>query len=270
MEQHELGTERDDPSEIDEYPYEDPMSPFDRFVKVFTGASRAFEGLLDSPKKGSIIQWGYLLAILITMASTLILNSSVEMSPRIKAEMDKYREKFEQQYKEGKYTKEQYEQIVSQFDQQADMSTNAIWPTLFRAVWWIFGGLIVFAISKALEKEPDERLTFSASLSVYMIALMISVVLHVVYTLLAVALNNYDYGLTLWAAIPTKSIMTTAVLGLIDPAEIWWMIAVGTGIAVISRTSTKKAITVFSVTWLAINGIYLLGTYYVGTLFMGD
>jgi hypothetical protein len=263
MEENNNFQEIQEPDEI--YNNENPideLTPFDRFAKVLTSPTEAFDGLLSSTKKKSIIIWGLLFSIVAYSFAMIIATTSDGMKKVI---LDKQMAQFEKMKKDGKMSDEE-------IDKAREMMTQGSMTMIFGMlgiivgtplIWAIFG-LLTFIVARILEKERNEGLVFSTAFAVTMIAGIISLI-ESVFSAIAILITDNEFSFSLNQIMKSENSFLKFLFGSLNPFTIWWLIVSAIGISVIARVEKGKSIMVCTITYLVVG----LGMAGLSQLFKG-
>jgi len=248
-------------------PGEEP-SAFDRFVMVFTDPREAFSGLTFAPNRGSIIIWGIVIGLIVTVLGTAIITKMPETAELQRQRVSKQLDRLEQQYEEGKMTKEQYDGAKKVMSNMT--GSQSIWPYLFAGlsvlILWLIGTLVLWAVARVLETGAETNLTFGVAFSTYMIASMIPIGMKILYTVMSLVTRDPIFTLSPALFVSDKTSYLATVLSMFDVSVIWWIIATGIGIATISGNKrTGKAIAIWAtIVFVILGGLAALGAVFSG------
>ena len=264
MQQNQLPPEPDPWAEED-LVEDDDKGALDRFAEAFTSPSEAFEGLNRSPRRGSIIGWGFAIGIVVALFSTALLTSNTAL---VHAMSSKMLQKFEQKHEAGEINDEQYQQIVKQAEEADNPQGFAkVRPYLAApvqyAIGWSIAALVVFGIAHAL-KGDDVEIKYSTSLAMYLIALMVPLLEMIIYSIGAYFTSDPAFSLDPNLLIRSTDPMIRTVLGMLGPLTLWWFYLIGTGIATISGGSRTRAIVIWVVLHVIVQGALMAFKVFIG------
>lgn len=249
----------------EEYYDEEELSPFDRFVKVFTNPSLAFSRLLGGKSNMKIVWWGMLITLVVSITSVIMVSSRPEAIAQIK---EQQMEQFDKAVEEGKMTQDQR-------DKAAEQMEMGMTPTMF-LVFGIAGSVVMLlvlsvmcaliwlAIAKYLEPNTHEGLTFQAAWAAVFVSTMIINLGTIVGIVLLQAMGSLQ-TLSLAEVIKSENPILKNVLAIVSPFNIWWLFVSAIGIGSLARASRVKAGLIWTV--VLIMGTILMGM--IANIFTG-
>lgn len=242
---------------------DEEKSAFDRFAEVFTSPAEAFAGL-GSAKRGPIILWGLIITVVVSLFSIVLFSTNETLR---QTATDKQTEQLEKMRDSGKISEEQYDKQVEQMEMMSSggvfLAIGAITGAVGTVLFALFAGLIVFILMRVLQRKGEPALNYSTALAAALIGFMIMNVESIITALAMFFTSNPEFRISpAMFGTPDNSFLTFAI-NLVNPFTIWLWIAMGTGIAVITRAERGKSIGMVAGAWIGV-GLLLTG---IGALF---
>jgi hypothetical protein len=233
-------------------------SAFERFIEIFTSPSEAFSGLLWAQNRGSIIVWGLILGVVINVVAGMLMIPSPDKFEERKQEQ---LQKFEKMHAEKQLDNDQYKLMKERVEgstRDQVMLWAPITTALFVPIVWLIIAVIGFVVTRILERDRDEGLTFGATLCVLLIASMITNVERIVSGVGAFLTDRPEFSLDPSYFVKTDILPVRFLMGLANPFTIWWMVVFGIGLALLARVPKGKAIAVWVGVWI-VGGLLITG-----------
>jgi hypothetical protein len=221
-------------------------SAFERFAEVFTSPSTAFDGLRNATNRSSIIVWGLVIGVIVNVLTVALWSASPEL---VRQTRDLQMAPIERAYEEGKFTKKQYEEFSEQIDESFKNPFSVqslLGVTLGPLLGWAIAAAVVLGIGRGIGSSHEEGISYSTAFSIYVIALMITLVEKVLTSVAMFLTGSVHTSLSAAALLQTDNGILRAALGFISPFTIWWLIVLGTGIAINAHAPRGKAIAFWS------------------------
>jgi hypothetical protein len=221
-------------------------SAFERFAEVFTSPSTAFDGLTYASNRTSIIIWGLVIGVIVNVLTVALWSASPQL---VQQTRELQRAPLEKAYEEGKLTKKQFEEISEQTDESFKKPFSAqsiLGVTIGPLLGWAIAAAVVLGIGRAIGSSSEEGISYATAFSIYVIALMITFVEKVLTSVAMFLTGNIHTSLSAAALLHTDNGILRAALGFISPFTIWWLIVLGTGIAVNAHAPRGRAIAFWS------------------------
>jgi hypothetical protein len=258
MDDQNLQVPPQDADPASEY-YEEPgeqKSAFERFAEVFTSPSTAFAGLRNATNRTSIILWGLVIGVIVNILAVALWSASPEL---VEQTRDLQMAPLERAYEEGKLTKKQYEEISEQTSESFKNPFSAqsvLGFTIGPLLGWAIAAAVVLGIGRGIGSSHEEGISYSTAFSIYVIALMITFIDKVLTSVAMFLTKSIHTSLSAAALLQTDNGILRAALSLISPFTIWWLIVLGTGIAVNAHAPRGRAIALWSAFYVFITLLF--------------
>ncbi|MDQ3021933.1 MAG: YIP1 family protein [Bacteroidota bacterium] len=210
------------------------LSKTDAMAGVFSSPGETFETIANSPKKNYWII-PVLISVVVGLISTFLFFQDAELvNKTMDKQKEKMRERFEQNVKEGKMTKEDVDKAMESMDPKGNFakiigfSFAAAGPFIILFIL----SLIYFIILKVMKAEID----YSQILNVVGLSMLIATVgglLGIVISILKGDMSSVGLGLLLSEATVGEKVYT--LLNKLDVFSIWFYIVVAIGLSKVAR-----------------------------------
>ena len=236
--------QKPDEVEGDVWSEEDTLTATDRIMAVITSPKRAFEGLLNVPRLGSIIGISMVVGIILSVVTVALMYTSEEYIASIK---NAQAERFEKVLADPSLSSEQKENIQKQQEATEEVSnTQYIIGAVMTAVLGppimaVLFGLLFLIIAKIIEQGHESRVRYSHALTVASLTGVIYGVGSLIMGAIARIAGSQKVLMGLAGFVDTDSVVLTALLGVFSLPILWWIGVSGLGIATIAKGNVGKA-----------------------------
>lgn len=216
------------------------QSPIDRLFNLVSAPARAFEGLLVVGKRGGIVLVPLLIAVLFSVASTLLFSSSelgIEQFEMQRAEQIA-------QLEESGMSAREREEAIEMMDMFFSPENRTLMTAAFSLVGIAIGvlilGIIIFAVARVLEKGSESYIALAHGVSVGAYGMALYSAISLVVIVLSLLFGTMiEPGLG--ALVPDDQATLNGLAAMVSIPAIWVLIVLGIGTATISRSRTSTA-----------------------------